>query len=485
MALIPQKLPTLELDPEESRVPDDGQRAAQYATWRSFAGGAQWPSKPGPVPRADQQVYNYAAALVRKVASYTFGGALKYEIPKPEGSAIADEAIASAERRLSEIQRDLALDDLDLRLEVERSIIGDAAVKVTWDVTTKRPAVVAIDPANVSVIWSPADPHTPIQVAHTYAIAGAQLAGYVRGGELLDPRRLYTAHEVWSAQEWQLSVDGITVDAPPTPNPYGWLPFVFLPNDPHPRRFWGRSDLAELQDVAMAFNRELATLGAIMRLSGAPIAVFEGVDGTDNISASPGAKWEIPEGGKAYLLDLLQGQGVRLHIEYLGELRRTMHDLSETPRTAFGDSGRSLSGVALEVEIQPLVQRVRRKRSGWDRFHRERNWRLLDLEARFGSSGAIGELRTTTTVWPPILPSDEDSTTRNVVQLVAQNVISRRTGMVRLGETDPESEFAQILDELEELHATEPVPLPQPGTQNGNGPDLATQQKQEAAHGSA
>jgi hypothetical protein len=38
-----------------------------------------------------------------------------------------------------------------------------------------------------------------------------------------------------------------------------------------------------------------------------------------------------------------------------------MHDLSETPRTAFGDAGRDLSGAALEVEIQPLVQKVQRK----------------------------------------------------------------------------------------------------------------------------
>jgi hypothetical protein len=33
-----------------------------------------------------------------------------------------------------------------------------------------------------------------------------------------------------------------------------------------------------------------------------------------------------------------------------------LHDLRETPQTAFGDAGRDLSGAALEVEVPPLVQ---------------------------------------------------------------------------------------------------------------------------------
>jgi hypothetical protein len=39
-----------------------------------------------------------------------------------------------------------------------------------------------------------------------------------------------------------------------------------------------------------------------------------------------------------------------------------LHDLSEAPRKAFGDNGRDLSGVVLEMELYPMVQRVARKR---------------------------------------------------------------------------------------------------------------------------
>jgi hypothetical protein len=184
-----------------------------------------------------------------------------------------------------------------------------------------------------------------------------------------------------------------------------------------------------------------------LELSGAPIAVLENVDGSEGITVGPGAKWELPEGAKAYLLDLLSGGGVGLHVEYVNLLYRSMHDLSETPRTAFGDSGRALSGAALEVEVQPLVQKVHRKRRVWDGVFRARNARILDLLERFGGQD-IGRLRRTTTIWPNVLPSDTDSAVRNAVQLVASGIQSRRTSVAALGGDDPEGELARVLEEL-------------------------------------
>lgn len=74
------------------------------------------------------------------------------------------------------------------------------------------------------------------------------------------------------------------------------------------------------------------------------------------------AVWELPEQARAYLPDLLQGGGVRLHVDYLDLVYRTLHDLAETPRVAFGDSGGNRSGVALQTELDPLLRKVARKR---------------------------------------------------------------------------------------------------------------------------
>ncbi len=131
-------------------------------------------------------------------------------------------------------------------------------------------------------------------------------------------------------------------------------------------------------------------------------------------------------------------------------LYRALHDLSETPRTAFGDAGRNLSGAALEVEIQPLVQKVGRKRRQWEAFHRARNAMLLDLLERFGGAPLAG-LRRTETIWPPILPSDHTAAVRNAAQLVAGGIQSRRTAAATLGHDDPEREWAAVLAEMEAI----------------------------------
>jgi hypothetical protein len=173
---------------------------------------------------------------------------------------------------------------------------------------------------------------------------------------------------------------------------------------------------------------------------------LENVDGSEGITVGPGAKWELPEGAKAYLLDLLKDGGVRLHIDYIDLLYRALHDLSETPRTAFGDAGRVLSGAALEVEIQPLVQKVQRKRRLWESFHRARNARLLDLLERFGGH-ELGGLRETVTNWPSVLPSDTDAAVRNAVQLVESGIQSRRTAFAALGGLDPTAELERVIEE--------------------------------------
>ena len=234
---------------------------------------------------------------------------------------------------------------------------------------------------------------------------------------------------------------------------------MFAANNPLSHGFWGRSDLGDLEDVCQEINRRTTILSRVLELSGAPIAVLENVDGSEGISVGPGAKWELPEGAKAYLLDLLQGGGVHIHIEYIDLLFRILHDLSETPRTAFGDSGRDLSGAALEVEIQPLVQKVGRQRRMWEGVFARRNAMLLDLEERFGTTPIAGH-RDSTTIWPAVLPSDTEAAVRNAVARVSSGIQSRRSAIADLGHEDPERELQRILDEVATFAEPPTVGLP-------------------------
>jgi hypothetical protein len=84
-------------------------------------------------------------------------------------------------------------------------------------------------------------------------------------------------------------------------------------------------------------NRAMSQLSRILELSGNPIAVLENVEESEDIAVSPGAVWNIPEDAKAYLLNL--------HINCIDLIYRALHDLSESPRSAFGGIERDISGV--------------------------------------------------------------------------------------------------------------------------------------------
>src|SRR3990172_7138639 len=115
----------------------------------------------------------------------------------------------------------------------------------------------------------------------------------------------------------------------------------------------------------------------ILGLPGTRIAVLENVTDSQDIAVQPGAVWELPERARAYLLDLLQGGGVKLHADYVDLVYRTLHDLGESPRTSFGDNRSGLSGVALNVELDPLLKKVARKRLIRAAAYRRRNEMIL------------------------------------------------------------------------------------------------------------
>ena len=427
--------------------PDDRLRFARYAEARDFCEGAQWLGRPR---RGETRLtFNYARAVVRKTAAYVFPAPVTFTVP-----AEGDEAVANAaEQALAALVAEVDLGRLDVDLCIEASTLGDAAVKVTWDAALGRPEVAPVDPGTLAVRTAPDNPRRMREIDAALRPDGG------RRGRALRP--LAADERQRSPRAGRRDVErnpvarrgrrsgrarrGQSVRLDPLRGPAERVAAG-------PRRLLGRKRP----------GRSLRPLPGAERAPQYPQPGAGGLRGADRGAGErrrqrgdqrrAGAKWELPEGARAYLLDLLSGGGVGLHAQYIDLLFRTLHDLSETPRTAFGDSGRDLSGAALEVEVQPLVQKVARKRRGFDAFYRARNARLLDLLERFGGE-RLGGLRRTAPVWPIALPSDLDASVRNAAQLVAAGIHSRRTAVASLGGTDPEAEWAKVVEEMRVLGA--------------------------------
>ncbi len=348
-----------------------------------------------------------------------------------------------------------ALDQLDFDNEIDCSVLGDAAYKVTWDPLEKRVRVSAPDVQGLYAWWLADDPSRVWRVASRYLLSqdeaemlfptlGASSPGSrVRGQGSRARGADHTVVEVWTEADFQLWLDGALLEE--RVNPYGFIPFVIYPNLREPKQFWGVSDLEPLKEPLRELNRTMSQLSVILELSGNPIAVLENVTEARDIAVQPGAVWEIPEKAKAYLLDLLQGGGVGLHAEYANLVLRTLHDLAEVPRSAFGENRQALSGVALQMELDPLLKKVQRKRLIRAAAFRRRNEMVLRiLEQETGEAFAPYRSRV---VWGPVLPQDRSRLVEDEARLVSVGVHSRRTAAGLLDVADPDAEWEHWQEE--------------------------------------
>ncbi len=418
----------------------DRDRFSSYKNNLDFYNGQQWTER----SRNRQLVFNYAKVAVDKITSYLMEG-LNFAcdpVTVDSRQSTADSRLIAqrAEAVIYDVYQANNLQQLDYETEIDAAILGDACYKVTWDVIDKRIRVTSPDVNGLYAWWLGDDLSKVWRIASRYQLTRDEI-------ELLYKRTIdkktATITEVWTDKTFDLYLDNETMES--KPNPYKLIPFIIFPNIRQPKQFWGTSDIPGLHQPQRELNRALTQLSRILEVSGNPIAVLEGVESSEDIKVQPGAVWTLPEEAKAYLLDLLQGGGIRLHIDFIDLIYRCLHDISEAPRAAYGGIERELSGVALEVELQSLLQKVRRKRTIRTSAYLRRNQMILKLHAQFNHE----DLTTVAhrIIWGAVLPQDRAREAQNEQLLVQSGVHSRRTAMDEMGIRDPEAEFDKWMEE--------------------------------------
>jgi hypothetical protein len=425
----------------------------RYREMLAIYQGEQWQGVPSGLsgrglqgrPGEKRLTFNYARVVVDKLTSYLMSGArLVVDPPEADDPAEGQAKARHAETVLQQAYEDNSLEQLDFETETDCAVLGDACYKVVWDADEGRLRVTAPDVQGIYV-WTRGDGISdPWQVAARYSLDPES----ARAMHDVSPKgKTVTVVERWTAQDFELWLDDACIEQ--KDNPYGFIPFIIFPNLREPKEAWGISDLAQIIEPQREFNRAMSQLSRILELSGNPIAVLENVETSEDIAVRPGAVWNIPEDAKAYLLDLLQGGGVQLHIDYINLLYRTLHDVSESPRAAFGGVEKDLSGVALEIELQPLLQKINRKRAIRSVVYAERARMMMRLLEQFAGEDFSG--CRARVVWGPVLPRDTSRIVAGEQVMVQGGIHSRRTAMDELGVKDPELEFARWLEEREAI----------------------------------
>jgi hypothetical protein len=431
-------------------------RLRAYRENLDFYHGAQWLE-----PRRGRErrlTFNYAKTIVEKTASYVISGYSSLVDPM-DGSPEELERARRAERALREAHEANNLSQLDFDNEIDCSVLGDAAFKVTWDAREERVRVSAPDVQGLYAWWLGDDPGRVWRVASRYTLSREEAEALL--GPVPAPRQGRTEHSVvesWTDAEFEIWLDGAPFHE--QANPYGFVPFVIYPNLREPKQFWGVSDLEAIKEPLRELNRAMTQLSMILELSGNPIAVLENVTEAHDIAVQPGAVWEVPEKARAYLLDLLHGGGVGLHVDYANLVLRTLHDMAEVPRSAFGENRQALSGVALQMELDPLLKKVQRKRLIRSTAFRRRNemiLRIMEQETgeQFAPRQSAGRAYRSRIVWGPVLPEDRSRLVADETRLVAAGVHSRRTAAGLLDVADPDGEWDRWREEEQSMNGGE------------------------------
>ncbi len=440
-------------------------------------------------------VVNYARVVVDKGVSYLFGRGVHISVPSPlppapsplrgggEKETLGDtpsplavgaepplHSPEDAEHILGQLAEENELDLVLLQAATNASVLGDAVLKVFVEFTPSpregrrgRVRLVNVDPFGVFPTWA-SDDQAFLEVALTGRLSAAEAAE--RYGSLgappPDPRirpRVgatgglgaeppETTIEIWSAQRYRLIVGNVTVHD--GPNPYGFIPFVHIPNLQPPNSRWGVSDLVDLIPLNRELDERMGDQADLIRYHADPPVVFRGVEEHSNLPVGPGTVWDLPRDADVSLLEW-RGNVPTLQ-EHIDRVLRALYEVTETPRTSFGDSGRLLSGVALETELQPLVQRTLRKRVGWAASLRRCNQMLLLLTERTVGlpPGTFAPYRSQI-VWPPMLPRDDEADAKRNLALVDGGLLSHRGAMDALGNLDPEAELQRVIEDRQML----------------------------------
>ena len=190
-------------------------RLNAYRDNLDFYQGMQWPERQR--RRERRLTFNHAKAVIDKSASYVMSG-ISSVVDPLDGSPEAAEIARRAEATLREVYDANNLDQLDFDNEIDCSVLGDAAYKVTWDPLEKRVRVSAPDVQGLFVWWLGDDITRIWRVASRYSLTPDEV-------EMLfgtsppspvgrsSPKRQHTVVEVWTDGQFDLWLDDALLES--------------------------------------------------------------------------------------------------------------------------------------------------------------------------------------------------------------------------------------------------------------------------------
>lgn len=404
---------------EEAFVADELRRAERFRqAWEAYHGRFPQSLRIRPGQPDDNVVVNFVRAIVDKGVSFLFGSGVEFELDETQETP-AEEWLAEcweANRKMTLLHK----------LALNGAVCGHTFVKIIEG--QPYPRLIVLDPATVSVRWAPDDIEQVLEYRIQYPAIDPET-----GRAIVRRQTITRQGAIWRIVEQEARGDGgrwVTLNEANWP--YGWAPILDCQNLPEPNEFWGVPDIEEdLVALNRSINFVLSNLVRIIRYHAHPKTWGRGFTAQQlNIAAD---ETIVLPSADAELHNLEMQSDLASSLALYERLREALFLSARVPEVATGklDRAGALSGVALNILYQPLLEKTETKRRTYGDMLVELNRRLLAL-------GGFGEENRTVIHWPELLPGDPRAEAETSV-LLQQLGVSQDTLLQRLG-FDPDLE---------------------------------------------
>ena len=393
------------------------------ARWDAYMGNLPKPlrvtrNKAGQ-PIDDNVILPLARIIVDKGRSALFGEEIHFET---DDERVDDYLHATwSSNRQSTLLQNLALNG---------AIAGHAYLRLHTN--DPYPRITVLDPATVRVFWSPDD----IAVRWRYRI---EYVTQDMDGKAISRRQDITDQQgSWLIEDYVGDADrrGFRKVAEDVWR-FPFAPIVDCQNLPAPGMFYGLSDLEpSVLDLAKGINRTVSNLQRILRYHAHPKTIAKGMS-PDDLRVGVDDVLFIPDSGTLENLEMTSD--LNSSMQFYERLMDALFETARIPQVARGklDNAGSLSGVALRILYQPLLEQTSDKR----RLYGDA---LIEVNRRMAIMGGFGE-RQVTLHWPELVPTDP-MIDANVALALKDVGVSTATLLSKLG-FDPMLEAEKKADE--------------------------------------
>lgn len=400
-------------------------RLTQYQrAWDFYFGRHPQPLKVKPDQPNDNVIVNFAGLIVDKGVSFLFGDEPIFDLNPNSKSE------SPAEKWLKECWRVNKKMQLLQKAATNGGVCGHVFIKIVPGQSPSPtgigqfPRLILQSPEYVHVVTDPDD----IDQVWTYII---QYPARGINGERLVIRQVIERTEAGS---WEI-VDQVSTNGGPfvarqgIPWPYRWPPIIDCQNLPSPNEYYGIADIEDhVLKLNFALSFTLSNLQRIIRYHAHPKTIARGVSKSEfaQLPTDTNTIYFLPN-ANSELTNLEMLSDLSSSIEFYKRTKENLHEVARMPEVATGkveDAG-ALSGVALQILYQPLVEKTKQKRLTYGEM-------LVELCRRLLEMGGYGETNLVTIQWPEVLPKDMLQE-RNAALIDKQLGASEDTLLTRLG----------------------------------------------------